>query len=295
MEPEITAGGGVVFRETPKGRPRYLIVHRPAYRDWTLAKGKPDRGETLADAAIREVKEETGIDGRVVLELGAIRYHTSGGRRKFVHYWLMEAGKGKFRPNSEVDEAEWLSIRKATERLTYSRDRAVLKWAHRVRADPNRGRIYLVRHGMAGERRSWKGKDVDRPMSTKGQRQARSVASLLTRVPVVRIISSPYTRCVETVEPLAAAIDLKVEKDQRLAEGNTVDSTRRLIGELAGTSSVLCSHGDIIQDVITHAADNGAEIADKPAWQKGSTWVLDTHKRKVEGASYVSPMSKRFT
>ncbi len=294
MEPEITAGGGVVYRENKKGKARYLVVHRPAYRDWTLAKGKPDRGETLAEAARREVKEETGITGKVRGELGAIRYHTDSGRKKLVHYWLMEAGKGRFRPNSEVDQVAWLPFRKAVRRLTFSRDRSVLDWAHSLRADGNRGRIYLVRHGNAGDRRSWKGTDEERPISGKGRTQARHLASLLTRVPVAAIISSPYVRCVQTVEPLADAIELKVELEARLAEGNGVESTRRLLGELAGRSAVICSHGDIIGDLIGYAAANGATMEADIAMKKGSTWVLETRKREIQSATYVRPMALRF-
>ena len=294
MEPEITAGGGVVYRENSSGKPRYLLVHRPNYRDWTLAKGKPERGESLAEAATREVEEETGITGKVILELGAIRYFTSAGRKKLVHYWLMEGSHGEFRPNSEVDKVEWLPFSKATEKLTYSRDRAVLDWAHRVRPDRNRGRIYLVRHGNAGERRSWKGPDEERPVSKKGLSQARTLTTLLTRVPITTIVSSPHTRCVETMVPLAAAVDLKLELDPRLADGNDVDSTRRLLGDLAGTSAVVCTHGDNVRDLVCHAAENGAEMSDEPAWQKGSVWVLDTVQREVERARYVPPMRKRF-
>jgi 8-oxo-dGTP diphosphatase len=122
----IHAGGGVVVRDG-----KVLLVHRPRYDDWTLPKGKLDKGESFEDAALREVEEETGVRCILGRELPGTKYMV-GGRPKVVRYWLMsvESDPG-FAPNDEVDELRWLSAADAAELLTYDRDKEVLEAALR--------------------------------------------------------------------------------------------------------------------------------------------------------------------
>jgi len=102
------------------------VVHRPAYDDWTLPKGKVDPGETEEEAALREVEEETGVVCQLGRPLGTTSYVDRKGRPKVVHYWLMRAGPGTFVPHNEIDEVRWLPIAEALELLTYERDRTLL-------------------------------------------------------------------------------------------------------------------------------------------------------------------------
>ena len=130
----IEAAGGVVRGEDG----RVLLVHRPRYDDWTLPKGKLDPGETFEQAALREVREETGLECTLGRELATTEYRDNKGRPKVVRYWLMEIDQrgapppfatpqgGEFEPNDEVDEVCWLALGEAVERLTYERDRDVL-------------------------------------------------------------------------------------------------------------------------------------------------------------------------
>ena len=85
----VRAAGGVVVRAGADG-PEVLLVHRPAYDDWTFPKGKLDRGETEEECALREVEEETGLRCTLGRELGSTTYRDGKGRRKRVRYWLME-------------------------------------------------------------------------------------------------------------------------------------------------------------------------------------------------------------
>jgi len=119
----VEAAGGVVLHEG-----RVLLVHRPRYDDWTLPKGKLDRGESFEDAALREVREETGLRCTLGRELGGTEYRDRKDRPKVVRYWLMGlAGEpGSFEPNEEVDEVRWLAVEEAAAELTYDRDREVL-------------------------------------------------------------------------------------------------------------------------------------------------------------------------
>ena len=123
---EVKAAGGVVWRRGDEGV-EVAVVHRPRYDDWSLPKGKLDRGEGWHAAAVREVEEETGLRCEPGEELSPIEYTDHKGRHKVVRYWLMEAASDAgFQPNDEVDELRWLRGRKAMGRLSYPRDREVL-------------------------------------------------------------------------------------------------------------------------------------------------------------------------
>jgi 8-oxo-dGTP pyrophosphatase MutT (NUDIX family) len=104
-----------------------LLVHRLRYLDWTFPKGKLEKGETDEDAARREVEEETGLEVELGPELESTTYTDSKLREKTVRYWAMKPVAGEAAPRNEVDEVEWLSPDKAAERLTYDRDRDVLR------------------------------------------------------------------------------------------------------------------------------------------------------------------------
>jgi 8-oxo-dGTP pyrophosphatase MutT (NUDIX family) len=107
---------------------RVALVHRPRYDDWTLPKGKLDRGESFEDAALREVEEETGLRCRLVRELPSSEYLDPKGRWKLVRYWLMEVEHDPgFVPNKEVDELRWLPVEEAPALLTYPRDAEILR------------------------------------------------------------------------------------------------------------------------------------------------------------------------
>ncbi|MET0627642.1 MAG: phosphoglycerate mutase family protein [Acidimicrobiia bacterium] len=150
--------------------------------------------------------------------------------------------------------------------------------------------VYVVRHAKAGSRRNWPGKDSQRPLSKPGQRQAGEIAAVLSDAGITQVVSSPYVRCVQTVEPLASACGVVVEVSDALAEGAPLADAAALLDKLAREQSVLCSHGDVIGDLLTHLADQGVQIADFRL-EKGSVWVLDTADGRVTGARYLAPPS----
>lgn len=104
-----------------------LLVHRPAYDDWTFPKGKCEPGETDEACAVREVEEETGLRCSLGRELPSTEYADARGRPKRVRYWRMEVESGELRFEHEVDAARWLTTAAAAEELTYGRDLELLR------------------------------------------------------------------------------------------------------------------------------------------------------------------------
>lgn len=123
----VRAAGGVVTRPGPDGSLEYLVVHRPRYDDWSLPKGKLEPGESLEDAARRELEEETGILVELGEELPTSEYVDRHGRPKVVHYWRMTAvGQRVWEPNDEVDECCWITGARAATLLSYDHDRRLV-------------------------------------------------------------------------------------------------------------------------------------------------------------------------
>jgi 8-oxo-dGTP diphosphatase len=150
---------------------------------------------------------------------------------------------------------------------------------------PDRTRAFLVRHADAGDRARWKGDDRERPLTKRGRRQAEGLVDLLRDEPVSRILSSPYVRCRQTVEPLAAARGLPVEDAPELEEGAGTGPLRRLLGVVE--DAVLCSHGDVIQEFLDLLRRRGVAVDGGLA--KGSVWILDLVHGEVFAARYLPP------
>ncbi len=136
--------------------------------------------------------------------------------------------------------------------------------------------VYLVRHAKAGERRIWTDDDVDRPLSGKGWRQAEALGTRLARKGATALYSSPYVRCVQTLEPLAGQLGTSVNVEQRLCEAEPFEPVLELLADVED-GAVLCSHGDIIPAVVQALGRRGMEVQSPADWRKATVWVL---KRK---------------
>jgi 8-oxo-dGTP diphosphatase len=130
--------------------------------------------------------------------------------------------------------------------------------------------LYVVRHAKAGS-----APDEERPLNDAGQRQARLIAELLAGADVGRVLTSRYTRCVETVAPLARRLGVELEHHDALAEEADVEVAWQLLESLAGTETVLCSHGNIISPLLDRVLRRGAEIEGEWSCKKGSIWRLE--------------------
>jgi 8-oxo-(d)GTP phosphatase len=105
--------------------------------------------------------------------------------------------------------------------------------------------LVLVRHASAGDRAEWEGDDRLRPLDKRGRKQAKELRDRLADVPIRRIVSSPYLRCIQTVEPLAKALGLVVEPAPELGEERQWLDGPPLLGALLADDAVACVHGGI--------------------------------------------------
>ncbi|HEX9258722.1 MAG TPA: phosphoglycerate mutase family protein [Acidimicrobiales bacterium] len=158
--------------------------------------------------------------------------------------------------------------------------------------------VYLVRHAKAGDRLRWNGDDRDRPLSNKGRAQVDGLVKLLAdhmlaavkEEPQPRILSSPYVRCTQTVEPLAAELGLTVEVVEALAEHQPFEPVLELLATLPD-HSLLCSHGDVIPATIDALVRRGMVVRGEPDWRKASTWVLHRDGDRIKRAKVIPPPS----
>jgi len=148
--------------------------------------------------------------------------------------------------------------------------------------------MYLVRHGKAGERGDWEGPDSDRPLSKRGRRQADGLWKALGKPKVRRVLSSPAVRCQQTVAPLAHRNGLRVEPREELAEGAPIEPLLHLLEKLPD-DTVLCSHGDVIPELVRALARRGVVIDGQPDWRKGATWILERDDHAFTRAHAVAP------
>ena len=152
--------------------------------------------------------------------------------------------------------------------------------------------LYLVRCARAERRSRWEGPDKLRPLTAAGRAQAGALAEWLGQVSVSHVASSPFTRCVETVLPLAEIHDLEVEQLDSLAPTKDVEPILAWL-RVIPDSSVLCSHGAVIARVMEILTRQGAELEGPADWRKGSTWVLERAGHKVLRTHAVPPRGER--
>jgi 8-oxo-dGTP diphosphatase len=146
---------------------------------------------------------------------------------------------------------------------------------------------YVVRHAKAGDRSDWTGDDRLRPLTKSGQRQADALADMLEREPIDKILSSGYLRCLQTVEPLGAKRKLPVEPVKELEEGAGGESVLRLIQKFRVRNVVLCTHGDVVEELLEQLIAQGLVQRARANMEKGSTWMLEEQDGKVTSAKYL--------
>src|ERR1700736_3040270 len=135
--------------------------------------------------------------------------------------------------------------------------------------------IYVVRHAKAGDRAEWEGDDRLRPLTKSGHRQAEELAAWLKKEPIDAILSSPFVRCLQTLEPLAEQRKLPSYARKDLRAGSGGESLLRLAKEFKGRNVVLCTHGDLVDELLESLIAKGLVPRAGVQLEKGSKWILD--------------------
>jgi 8-oxo-dGTP diphosphatase len=149
--------------------------------------------------------------------------------------------------------------------------------------------LFLVRHAYAGQRKRWDGPDFLRPLPPKGIRQATALAERLTGIELEHLKSSPYVRCIQTMEPLAAQRGLPVEPCDDLAEGTSPGRAVELLRTFIGRPMALCSHGDVIEAAVRELMADGMRVDGRVGFAKGSIWELGGQAGSIDWGRYIDP------
>jgi 8-oxo-dGTP pyrophosphatase MutT (NUDIX family)/phosphohistidine phosphatase SixA len=250
---EVYAAGAVCWRE--KGKDLLVaLIHRGRYHDWTFPKGKVDPGETLAETAVREIREETGLKVKLGVPLETVSYPLDKAKTKVVHYWAAKVSdkalaKSKFKPDEEVSEVLWLKAEDAFAKLSYKHDRELLQEVIQLRENGmlKTKPLIILRHAHATPRSDWAGEDGKRTLLPEGKKQAKELIRLLSAYGPKRVFTSPWKRCKDTITPYAKAHRYKIIDRGELSEmGNakgparTAKVAKKLFSD--ARSSVLCTH-----------------------------------------------------
>ena len=150
--------------------------------------------------------------------------------------------------------------------------------------------IHLIRHEKAKNRLEWSEPDELRPLTKRGRREARALAERLAGEELARLVSSPYVRCVQTLEPLAVAVDLPIETTELLAEGADGNGAVDLLLSLVEATPVACcTHGDVVHEVVGALASSGVVLDGPREAPVASTWALEVEAGRIVGARFVEP------
>lgn len=254
--PEVLAAGTVLIKAAGSGGAKGLVclVHRPGHQDWSLPKGKLDPGEHVVAAAWRETVEETGEHVVLGPPLPP-HFYLAEGKLKRVDYWVGHVTKGGpgFQPNREIDELAWLSLAEAAKKLTYRRDRDLIKEA--LRAPPT-SPLIVLRHGVAMPRARWgKREDSTRPLAAAGRRQATELSNVLAGFGIRSLHSSDAKRCVQTLQPFARAGSVKIVTETALSERDFQAKPGKAAQRVAALMTmrqplVICTHRPLLPDLL---------------------------------------------
>ncbi len=290
----VRAAGGVVWRtrERGNGTPEVALVHRARYDDWSLPKGKLERGEHVVVAARREATEETGFDVVLGRPLPTQHYVTDGGPKE-VRYWAARASGGASAPYGDVDAVEWLSPAVASERLTWERDATVLEAfaAGPLATVP----LVLMRHASAVDRAVWEGPDdASRPLDDQGRLESSRLPPLLRSFGVTRVLASDTRRTIDTVRPFTESDGLPVELSPVLSQEGfaerpdaALERARSLLRTQRGT--VVCTHRPVIPWLLATLFESSGHPPPQVLLRPAEFWVLHVADGRIAACERHGP------
>ncbi|MFU0538787.1 NUDIX hydrolase [Gardnerella vaginalis] len=309
------------------------LVYRPKYNDWSWPKGKNEANESHRHTAVREVGEETGYAVTLGPHIAQIEYplenegkkssaksSTKSGSQnngqpeviKRIHYWMMreisesDAIKrlpafGPIKPAkpTEIGNVVWLTPEDARKKLTHDSDQLVLDaFLERIKSgQANYKTLILVRHGKAESRKAWQGSEATRPITPLGSAASYALGRELACYAPNKIVSSPWKRCLETVDAFAKNSSINIEKVAELTEDfhekNPKSTLNVLVSEIKNlinatsdgntataksetkseTTTVMCLHRPIIGTFFAHLRDISKPKANKRILSQKSPYM----------------------
>lgn len=255
---EINAAGALIWRYR-RDQLQVLVIHRPNYDDWSWPKGKQDPGETLPEVAVREVREEVGLQITLGVPLAVTAYRVKK-RSKEVFYWAAELPHGaKAKADEgEVDELRWVSPQQAREMLTNPTDceplDALISLYKKglLRTRP----VIVIRHTKAKPRSTWAGAEGERSLAATGKRQALAAGRLMEAWGPEKLISSPWVRCMQTLYPYAKNQGLPIKEKRALTEAANERSPKaaaKIVESLFDKYDkpvALCTHRPVLPTIL---------------------------------------------
>lgn len=310
------------------------LVYRPKYNDWSWPKGKNEANESHRHTAVREVGEETGYAVTLGPHIAQIEYPLENEGKKSsaksstkscsqnngqpevikrIHYWMMreisesDAIKrlpafGPIKPAkpTEIGNVVWLTPEDARKKLTHDSDQLVLDaFLERIKSgQANYKTLILVRHGKAESRKAWQGSEATRPITPLGSAASYALGRELACYAPNKIVSSPWKRCLETVDAFAKNSSINIEKVAELTEDfhekNPKSTLNVLVSEIKNlidatsdgntataksetksteTTTVMCLHRPIIGTFFAHLRDISKPKANKRILSQKSPYM----------------------
>ena len=149
----------------------------------------------------------------------------------------------------------------------------------------------LVRHSHAGEKKQWHGPDVERPLSPLGHEQAHGLVAALSGIEIETLLSSPTTRCRQTLLPLAQARGLPIHDEPLLAPDAPPDELFAALHGPDADRAVFCTHGEILNALAEFAQSRGIPgLPPSGATAKGGVWFVDCGAGPPPALRYLAPI-----
>ena len=309
----VFAAGALCWREVD-GQLLIAIIHRKRYGDWSWPKGKVDPGESLPQAAVREIREETGLKVKLGVHLGTQNYMLPNGAAKEVHYWAAKVSdtalaESTFKPDEEVERIEWKTPKEIDDLLSYEQDKEFLVKLVNLHSKGllQTKPFILLRHAKATPRGQWPKDEAHRPLLPVGEEQAKAIVPILSAYGIKKVVSSPWARCANTVMPYVRKKGLKlIERGQLTEFGNangpqrTAKTVEKLLA--TGSAAVLCSHRPALPTILDTISKNATPeqeilIHEARALEPGQMLVVhltkgEGSKRRIVGLEIQTPTVK---
>ena len=288
----IRAAGALLWRENSDFAIEVALIHRPRYDDWSLPKGKLEIGETALQCAYREVLEETGIRASFTRHLGAVEYEESG-QQKRVKYWAAYCAldQSDFIANEEVDQMKWLPATQALEQATHDFDKSIIETF--MNQEQHTDTLIILRHTKSLERGDWDEADSHRTLDETGFDQAQLLIKHLEPFAIDELYTSDYTRCVQTVTPLAHARGLSITAVPSLNEESFELDPEKAISFANALKQdekniLICSHNPVIPSMLRGILNTKLKNKDLIKLEPGDAWIVHRVRGEIVGLDYLS-------